>query len=183
LITCDITRRMVGQILGAIIEELEIGVRVGTHAYYLGKIIKTLKDNPRLLIFDECGFLSWESIEAIRVIHDTAHVGVVFVGQTRFYEQMRGSRRSYLYDQIVSRIGCRVHLGAIEKKDVRMICDAICPTGLDKESLEFLYSKARGTGKFRVMVKILRRAIKIAEREKVAVNLATLREANSLLLL
>jgi DNA transposition AAA+ family ATPase len=133
-------------------------------------------------MFDEVHLLSWESLELIRTIHDAAHVGVVFCGQERFYEQMRGSRRSYLYDQFSSRISCLCRLTSIEKKDVRMLCEAIYPN-LDNKCLEFLFSKASGPGKFRVMTKILKRAVFIAEKEKVSVTLDLLKEANSLLFL
>lgn len=181
LIVADITKRRIGPILEAIGQGMEIDIRTGTQSQLLGKIIKILKILPRLLMFDEAHFLSWEAIEAIRVIHDTAHIGIVFCGQERFYEQMRGARRSYLFDQLLSRIGCHCRVTTIEKKDVRLICDYLYPN-LDNKCLEFLFSKACGPGKFRVLVKVLRRAIFIAEKENVPVSLDLLREANSFLL-
>ncbi len=87
-----------------------------------------------------------------------------------------------MWDQIYSRVGVRCHLTTVDKKDVKALADTICPN-LDKQCLEYLLAKAMGKGRFRVMMKTLQRAVRIAETEKVPVTLDIIKEANSLLLL
>ena len=180
-ITGDVTTRAVGSVLGLLGRKLTIGNRT-SNSTFLQRITEALRDSGRLLIIDEAHFLNWEAFEVIRKLHDCAGIGVVFCGQEQLYEQMRGGRRSFLWDQIYSRVGVRCHLTTVDKKDVKALADTICPN-LDKQCLEYLLAKAMGKGRFRVMMKTLQRAVRIAETEKVPVTLDILKEANSLLLL
>jgi len=183
LVTADVTTRSVGAILLLISKQLEGASRQsGTNSAHLQRIIEHLKGSRRLLIIDEAHFLAWEGFEAVRKINDCAGSGVVFAGQQQIYDQMRGGRRSFQWDQIYSRVGVRCHIKDIEKEDVTMIVNNLCPD-IDKKSLEFLYGKAAGKGKFRIMTKLLQRAQRVASREKTGVSIDLLKEANSLLMI
>jgi DNA transposition AAA+ family ATPase len=135
-----------------------------------------------LLVVDESHFLAWEGFEALRRIHDSAQVGIVFLGMPRVYEAMRGTRSSYLYDQLYSRIGCKFHATGIEKADVQLIVDAICPN-LPKACISLLFEVAQGAGRFRLMVKLLQKAIRIHKVEGVPITVELLKEVRSLLVL
>jgi len=128
--------------------------------------------------------LSWESIEAVRRIHDATGIGICLMGQESLYGQMRGGRRSVLFDQILSRIGIRCHLkGDVGLEDVRMLVDTICPGGIDRKALEFLLHKANNAGRLRIMVKLLKKTHRVAMAENRQVTLELLREINQMLML
>lgn len=183
LVTADVTVRSVGAILVLISKQLEgVNRNSGTYSALLQKICEHLKNSRRLLVVDEAHFLSWEGFEAVRKINDCGGVGVVFAGQEKLYEQMRGGRRAFQWDQIYSRIGVRCHIRDIEKEDVTMLVDNLCPE-IDKKCREFLYNKAAGKGKFRIMTKLLQRAQRVALRENQGVSMDLLKEANGLLMI
>jgi len=160
-ITSDISTRRVSPLLRLIAKKMG-----GPSASYrsssdlLHGIIDRLRDSHRLIIIDESHFLSWESFEAIRKIHDDAGVGIVCAGMQRLYDQMKGDgNKEYLYDQIYSRIAIYRKVNVITKDDVRLIANNLCP-GLDDECIRFLFNKAAGPGKFRTAAKLLKSALK-----------------------
>ncbi len=181
--TADVTMRSVGSVLLLISRQLPGVARFSsTNSAFLQKIIEHLKNSRRLLVIDEAHFLSWEAFEVLRKIHDCAGTGVVFAGQQRIYDEMRGGRRSFMWDQIYSRVGVRVSIKEIFREDATMIVNNLYPS-IDKKSMDFLFSKAVGAGKFRVMTKLLQRAQRVANKEGSPVSVELLREANQLLLL
>ena len=180
--TADITTRAPGSTLLLISQGLPGVSRYdATSAVFMQRIIDRLSGSRRLLIIDEGHFLSWESIEAVRRIHDATGVGICLMGQESLYQQMRGGRRSVLFDQIYSRIGVRCHLkGDVTKEDVAMLVDSICPGGIDRKALEFLVLKANSAGRLRIMVKLLKKTHRIAVAENKQVTLELLREINQI---
>lgn len=179
LVTADITTRSVGSILWLILKKIG-ATTYKSNAALLNKIVDTLKGSKRLLIIDECQFLTWEAFEAVRKIHDCSKIGVVYVGMERLYSQMRGGNKAYLFDQIFSRIGPRCHVKHIAKEDVKLIANNICP-GLDNRCLEYLFKKATQPGKFRGMVKVLKLASRISKTENIPITIQLLQEANKFL--
>lgn len=184
MVTGDPTVRSLGAIL-LLISKLLPGVSRNscTNAAFMMNIIDSLRGSGRLLVIDEAHWLSWEAFEAVRRIYDATGIGVIFVGQQRMYDEMRGgSRKSLLWDQIFSRVGLRAHFkGNLPMEDVLMLVDKICP-GLDKQSMGYLYEKANGPGKFRSMVKLLNRARCLAEAENTKVTLPLLQQVNRILM-
>jgi DNA transposition AAA+ family ATPase len=155
-----------------------------TNAVFMERIIERLAGSARILIIDESHFLDWPALECIRRIHDGARIGVALLGQPALYGQMKGGRTAHLYDQIYSRIGVRCHLkGDVTREDVSMLASSICFEGIDRKALDFLYFKACGPGKFRVMCKLLKAACRVAREEKTKVTLELLRDVNGLLML
>jgi len=179
LVTADITIKRVGAILWLISKKLGI-VSCRSNAVLLNRIADTLKGSRRLLIVDETQFLTWEAFEAVRKIYDCAGIGVVYCGMQRLYSQMRGGNKAYLFDQIFSRIGPRVHVKTIRKEDVKLIVDNIYP-GLDAQCLGYLFKKATQPGKFRLMVKLLKLADQMSRAEDIPLTVSMLKEANKLL--
>jgi hypothetical protein len=106
------------------------------------------------------------------------------MGQESLYQQMRGGRRSVLFDQILSRIGVRCHLkGDITAADVSMLVNSILPGGIGRKALEFLALKANSAGRLRLMVKLLKKTHRVAVAENKQVSLELLREINQMLML
>lgn len=179
LVTADITTKSVGSILWLISKKIGAAT-FRSNSILLNKIVDSLKGSKRLLIIDECQFLTWEAFEAVRKIHDCAKIGVVYVGMERLYSQMRGGNKAYLFDQIFSRIGPRCHVKYIVKEDVRLIVNNICP-GLNERCLEYLFKKATQPGKLRSMVKVVKLASRISKTENIPVTFQLLKEANKFL--
>lgn len=177
LVSADITTRNPSAILRM------IAAHIGVNRYLsisdlLGKVIDRLKNSDRLVIMDEGHFLRWEAVEVLRKIYDSAQVGIVLVGQERFFQEMTGKNpRSYLYDQIHSRIAIHRQAFPINKKDSLAIA-ATFVKGLDKDSLEFLYQRAKGAGRFRYMTNLLDVAIQMSkENGNCDINVPLLQEA------
>lgn len=169
LITADITSKACGAVLYAIAKKMSSTFHGNRNAELLQRIIDQLKNSRRLLIIDEAHFLTWEAFEAVRKIHDCAGIGVCYVGMPRLYSQMQGSKRSYLYDQIFSRIGVRVNITETYSEDVEALIKSRHP-GLNKGCMEYLFKKAMRPGKYRVMTKLLNRTLKIHKMAKVPLD-------------
>jgi hypothetical protein len=180
LVCADVTSRSVGAILDLISAQLPGCHRQGRNSTFLARIVEYLRDSRRLLVIDEAHFLSWESFEACRKLHDSAGIGVVFVGQPLIFDQMRGGRRAFMWDQLYSRIGVRCVLKEIGKDDSILLAETFCP-GLNDGCLKYLHTEAAGKGKFRKMVKLLQRSMEIAKTEKTAITPQLLEEVKGLL--
>ena len=182
LITADVTSKTIGSCLYLIENKLGFAVLGRSNTIRLHRLIEHLISRPAFLIIDEAHFLSWEAFEMIRKLHDCAAIGVAYFGMPILYTQMRGGNRSYLYDQIFSRIGIKVFLDDVNKADVSLIASSMCPD-LDKKSLDFLYRKARGAGKYRGMVKLIKRALQIHNTEGIPLGIGLFKAANAFLVM
>jgi hypothetical protein len=178
--TVDVTSRTIGACLYLIEKSLGFTFLGRSNTIRLHRIIDHVSSRGYFLIVDEAHFLSWEAFEVLRKVHDCAGIGVVYLGMPVLYTQMRIGNRSHLYDQIFSRLGLRVFLDGINREDVSLIASSMCEN-LDKACVNFLYQKARGAGKYRGMVKLLKRALQIHNAEGIPLNVSLLKEANSLL--
>lgn len=173
--TVFLSAGVIERALGALL--CEIAEQVGanyyaTNAVILYDIIDRLQEHPRLIIVDECHLLTWKQLEALREVHDKAGVGIAYLGQPRFLDQMQRNRgSSFLYDQILGRMAVRrVFRNAILKDDVRIVAESFCP-GLEKKALNFLHKKAQLDGKFRIIRFILEVSIETANMEGKPVDL------------
>lgn len=153
-----------------------------TVADLLDTVVERLKGSNRLILIDDAHFLSWEAFEIIRKIHDCGHVGVVYVGQERLYEQMKGiDPKGYLFDQIYSRIAIKRERFQVTKKDVRMIVGSLCK-GLDPECIDYLYEKAKGKGRLRMMKNLLDVGMSMHEIHKKPITVDLLMQAERFLM-
>jgi DNA transposition AAA+ family ATPase len=182
LVTANITTCTKGPVIRMIADKTGGRPRKNTIADTLNAIIERLKDSRRLIIIDDAHFLNWEAFEAVRKIHDCAKVGVVYVGQERLYDQMKGkTNTAYLFDQIYSRIAIKRDRFKIEKKDVAMIVESLYPD-IDNECIDYLYNKAKGKGRLRMVVDCLELGIEIAKNNGRAVDLEILGQADHFLM-
>lgn len=179
MVTGNIVIRKPGSILRLLKKSINYTCSYTLNDALLHRTINELKDADRLLVLDESHFFTWSSFELIRSIHDAAGIGVVFLGQERLYDQMRGGN-AYLYDQILSRIEIQRHLSTVEKTDVRIIAESICP-GLSYACIDFLHTEALGPGKFRIMARLLRWALEIHQEQHIPITLDLLREVKRFL--
>ena len=182
LVTANITTCTKGPVIRMIADKTGGRPRKNTIADTLNAIIERIKDTRRLVIIDDAHFLNWEAFEAVRKIHDCAKIGVVYAGQERLYDQMKGkTNTAYLFDQIYSRIAIKRDHFRIEKNDVAMIVNTVCP-GLDKDCVDYLVTKARGKGRLRVAVDLMELAIEIATNQGRPVDLGILGQADTFLM-
>lgn len=180
--TADIATRSVGAVLHLMAKKAGGTARARTNSQLLHHIIDKLKNSRRLILIDEAHFLTWEAFEVVRKIHDCAGVGVAYVGMERLYDQMRGGdNRAMLYEQIYSRIAIKRDDLTVTKADVKLIATAVAP-GLDKASVNFLYDRAKGRGKLRTVVKLLKVATKMHTEFGEQMDLALLEQAAGFLM-
>ena len=179
LVTADITRRSLSALLSMIAFK-NSGIGYGSrNADMLGRIVEDLRWTRQLIIIDEAHLLVWEAFEAIRTIYDQAQSGIVVLAMPRLYAEMKRNR-SFLWDQILSRIAVKVSVGSVQKEDVQMLSDSIFPN-LPKNCINFLYEISLGGGRFRIMCELLRRAVRVHETEHIPINLNLLKELSTLL--
>ena len=182
-ITLDVATRHTSSVLRLIAKRISGTPAQRNISALLHAIIDRLKNSRRLIVIDDAHFLTWEAFECIRKIHDCAGVGVAYLGQERLYDQMRGdSNRAFLFDQIYSRICIKRDQLSLTRTDVRLIADSICP-GLDKPCIDFLFKRAQGKGRLRVMSNILRVAMKMRIEFGTPMNLDQLKEASTFLMI
>lgn len=174
LLTAGPTKRSYSSILRAIANGIGSSSGGISSDDLLSIIIDRVRNTDTLLIIDEAHFLTWEAFETARAIYDQAGIGICYLGMPKLYTQMKG-RKSYLWDQIFSRISISRSVSRIEKEDVKLIADSIHP-GLTKGCLNFLYEVAKEPGKLRVMTKLLKRAIEFHKTEKIPITLDLLKK-------
>lgn len=181
-VTCDITKRRPGTVLQMILKHVGSAQAGSSTSAALDACIERLRDSKRLLIMDDAHFLTWEAYELVRKIHDCARIGVVYVGQEKLYDQMRGTDpRSYLFDQIHSRIAIKRDKLPITKKDVKMMARSYCD--FDAECLDYLYARAKGKGRFRTATNLIEVALEMHEQFKTPVGVPLLQEAERFLMI
>jgi DNA transposition AAA+ family ATPase len=176
LITANIIRRSPGAILAMIAYKNNCTQHGASNAILLDIIVDRVKYSKELIIIDEAHFLSWEAFEAVKTIYDNARTGIVYLGMPRLYSQMKGNK-AYLWDQIISRLAIQRSVSVIEKTDIKLIAESIFP-GLPKNCIEFLYEKALGPGKLRLMAELLEKAVHVSKTEKIPLSLDLFKEIN-----
>jgi DNA transposition AAA+ family ATPase len=181
IITCSIATRSLGSILNQLIFLLGC-CRYHSNYETIEDIISRLSEFSHLLVFDDSHFLRWEQFELARTFYDRAGCGVVFIGQETMYDHMIGNRRTYQWDQIVSRIGVHYRLEPPTEEDVETICQGICPD-LDGKCLGYLFDRARGPGKLRAATKLLAKAVQVNAKEGVPLGVDLLKKIDQFLTL
>lgn len=91
----------VKSILVVIAEALGINSEGSNHALSTA-IIKKLRKSGKMLILDEAEYLSPNTLDVIRRIHDKAEIPVALVGMPRLYKNIVSLRRGY--EQIANRM-------------------------------------------------------------------------------
>jgi len=130
--------------------------------------MKNILDNREgrddMIIIDEAQFLSIESLEVARKIHDMTGSPVFFVGQPRLKSDIRGKRNKEIFAQITSRMGIWIELQEPEKSDVFALCSEAGIT--DREIQEYCWKTMHRNGNsLRTVHKMLKFGLKYAQKE------------------
>lgn len=130
--------------------------------------MKNILDNREgrddMIIVDEAQFLSIESLEVVRKIHDITGSPVFFVGQPRLKSDIRGKRNREIFAQITSRMGIWIELQEPEKDDVFALCREASVT--DREIQEYCWKTMQRNGNsLRTVHKLLKFGLKYAQKE------------------
>jgi hypothetical protein len=99
-----------------------------------------LRDRDLVILVDECDEMTDSCREMLRVLHDEARIGMVFIGTHLFLERMR-RRRSLTADQFLGRVAIRRILGGVSREDLARIA---AQYDLDAECLELLVDNSAG---------------------------------------
>jgi DNA transposition AAA+ family ATPase len=137
---------------------------IGTIHGMFNDIIEKLKSSGRLIIVDEAEHLPYKSLELLRRVYDKANVGILLVGMPRLIMNLKGEKRQYA--QLYSRVGIVTQLNSLTKEDEKAVISSILP---NYKSIYPTLSAYSG-GNTRVLTKLLVRAIRIAQINKMDVN-------------
>lgn len=130
---------------------------LGTTHNMLQDIVTKLKSSGRLIIIDEAEHLPYKALDLVRRIYDKAGVGILLVGMPRLIMNLRGEKRQYA--QLFSRVGIATKLSGLTQADTKEIIRSVLPES--REVFKLLYESC--VGNTRVLVKLLVRAIKLAQ--------------------
>jgi DNA transposition AAA+ family ATPase len=166
----------------------EISVRIGCkvgqslHQMFID-VVEKIRESGRLIIIDEAENMPYRALEMIRRVHDKAEVGVLLVGMPRLIDNLRGKRGEYA--QLYSRVGkltqlnhLRQHNPEAIQSDTERIVKTLMPdsNGIWSE----FYTRSKGNP--RVLVKMVRRAMRIAASSNVPVSREVVEKAFQLLI-
>lgn len=114
----------------------QMGIREKNAKRICMEIISRLKGSGRLLIVDEAQYLTKKALEYIKCIGDGSGVGICLVGNEEIISKVKGTGKSD-FAQLFSRVFSRAVLTHdIKESDIELIFKS---SGLDKETLDFLY--------------------------------------------
>jgi len=129
----------------------------GTPAALSQRVIEKLGTaGGALIIIDESHFLTEQSIEQLRSIHDKTGVGLALVGNEEIYTRLDGIGSKACFAQIASRIGIRHSQHKTLPEDVEILATAWGIT--DQASLSFLQKLAAKPGGLRNVAKTVKLA-------------------------
>jgi DNA transposition AAA+ family ATPase len=142
----------------------------------VSKIQSKLYNSGKLLIIDEAELLEYRTIELLRRLHDKAGIGIILAGMPRLINLLRGKRGEFT--QLYSRVGWAVNIENISEHDMEAIVKSAFPSsdGLWKIFHRFANNNARR------LRKLMNRAIRIAELNKIEINAAVVKRAAEMLI-
>ena len=83
-------------------------------------VSEALRDSGRLLIVDECDYMPEDTLQALRMIHDSAGIGMVWAGTSAYLQKLR-NQTSSTSRQVLRRIQYAVRLGRCSEDDLAAI--------------------------------------------------------------
>ncbi|OSK94392.1 AAA family ATPase [Escherichia coli] len=136
---------------------------------------RRLEGTQGLVIIDEADHLGAEVLEELRLLQESARIGLVLMGNHRVYSNMTGGNRTVEFARLFSRIAKRTAINKTKIDDVKAIADAWQITG-EKER-ELLQQIAQKPGALRILNHSLRLAAMTAHGKGERVNEDYLRQA------
>lgn len=152
----------------------------------MAEVIAKLKGTGHFLMIDEAENLNTRALESVRRVHDKSGIGVYLVGMPRLIANLRGNRGEFA--QLYSRISVSVNLNNYREmeskremvmKDTEMIVAHMLPNsnGIWKE-----FHKRSG-GNVRVLVKMIKRAQRLATINQTKIDADIVAKAADLLII
>jgi DNA transposition AAA+ family ATPase len=148
-----------------------------TH-FYLEEVIRKLKNSKRLIIVDESEHLNVKSLDVIRRINDRAGVGILLVGLPAFLHYLRGRKGDYTY--LFSRIGVFSEVKNLSRAETEQII-RLNLGEIDASAMKAIQNTVLGNG--RRLMKLIRRAERIARINELPITAKVVEEAAKLLVI
>lgn len=136
---------------------------------------RRLEGTQGLVIIDEADHLGVEVLEELRLLQESARIGLVLMGNHRVYSNMTGGNRTVEFARLFSRIAKRTAINKTKIDDVKAIADAWQITGENER--ELLQQIAQKPGALRILNHSLRLAAMTAHGKGERVNEDYLRQA------
>lgn len=155
-VQADVCTRSVRAILKLILDA--IGKRrQGSNSDIMAYLVGYFQDTGTVILIDEAQHLSIKAVEAVRAIHDKAHIGIMFAGNRTVYNRMYG-RNEEDFSQFYSRVGihCRPENQYKAEHIQKLFPD------VDNACVRYLKSIANQKGGLRIMIKQYMRAANAA---------------------
>lgn len=149
--TCVTTMTSPSSVLNRV--RLDIELAEGRARDLEEDIVRRLRGTGGLLIVDEAQHLRKEGIDTLRMLHDRAKIGVVFVGNESLRKRIEGMSRDADFAMIFSRVGMRKKRDRPITRDIAMLLDAWGVN--DRQCRETLRWIALQPGALRQMNKVL----------------------------
>jgi len=140
-------------------------------------VVAKLRGSGRLIIVDEAEHLPYRALELLRRVYDKAGVGILLVGMPRLIANLRGKKGEYA--QLYSRVGVAAKVEGLKPSDTEEFVKAVMPNsnGVWKAYHEASY------GNMRVLCKLLKRSMRVAEINNMAVSPEIVRETAKMLII
>ncbi|EPF3479912.1 TPA: AAA family ATPase [Klebsiella pneumoniae] len=146
-----------------------------------GPLVRTvrrrLSGTKGLIVIDEADHLGMDVLEELRLLQESARVGLVLMGNHNVYSNMTGVSRTVEFARLFSRIAKRVAINKTKKADVSAVAEAWHITSEEERTL--LQEIAAKPGALRTLSHTLRLAAMTAHGAKKPLNEAFIRKAYS----
>ena len=173
------------QMTNALADKLGLHLK-GSAAQLTERIIHTLGDLDTLVVIDEADYLTDGALEYLRqIVYDAGQSGLVLCGLPRLSAMIQNVRNDH--DQLLSRIGVRLMLDDISRKDMEAVIDSAWPGLKAPVKKKIIESSAIRFGSkpsscLRTMEKILKRLHLYARREDQVPTVEDVREVAKLVM-
>lgn len=140
-------------------------------------IVVKLRGSDRMIIVDEAEHLPYRALELLRRIYDKAGVGILLIGMPVLIGNLRGKRGEYA--QLFSRVGVKGVLQVLDPSDTELFVKNALPgsNGIYKTFHEI------ANGNTRVLTKLIRRSVRMAEINNLPIDSALVTEAGKSLMI
>jgi len=167
-------------IVYALADALKVHTRRNKY-HTMKNILDNREGRDDMVIVDEAQFLSIESLEVVRKVHDITGTPVFFIGQPRLKEDIQGKRHKEIFAQITSRMGIWVELPFPEKEDVTALCREANVT--DKAVQEYCWKTMQRDGNsLRTVHKLLKFGLKYAQQKNTEMTIDMIEDVSTYML-
>lgn len=148
------------------------------HSLFEG-VVERLKGTERLIIIDEAEHLPYKALELLRRVYDKANVGILLIGMPRLTDNLRG--KAHDFKQLYSRVGVHARLEKLKEQDSELIVKTVLPETNNNGIWKTFHRESNEN--IRVLIKLLKRAHRVAEINNVELSDSVIKEAARTLIL